>query len=86
MDLILKHFPELSDVQKQQFKALQGLYEDWNLKINVISRQDIQSLYLKHVLHSMAIAKIISFEPGSSVSDVGTAGGCPGSRLGMGCV
>ena len=62
MDLIQKHFPELSDVQKQQFKALQGLYEDWNLKINVISRKDIKSLYLKHVLHSLAIAKIISFE------------------------
>ena len=63
MDLILKYFPELSGVQKQQFKALQGLYEDWNLKINVISRKDIQSLYLKHVLHSLAIAKIISFKP-----------------------
>ena len=81
MDLILKHFPELSDVQKQQFKALQGLYEDWNLKINVISRKDIQSLYLKHVLHSLAIAKIISFEPGSSVLDVGTGGGFPGIPL-----
>ena len=81
MDLILKHFPDLSDIQKQQFKALQGLYEDWNLKINVISRKDIQSLYLKHVLHSLAIAKIISFEPGSSVLDVGTGGGFPGIPL-----
>ncbi|MFL2624122.1 MAG: 16S rRNA (guanine(527)-N(7))-methyltransferase RsmG [Flavobacteriaceae bacterium] len=81
MDLILKHFPELSDIQKQQFKALQGLYEDWNLKINVISRKDIQSLYLKHVLHSLAIAKIISFKPGSSVLDVGTGGGFPGIPL-----
>ena len=81
MDLIIKHFPELSDVQKQKFKALQGLYEDWNLKINVISRKDIQSLYLKHVLHSLAIAKIISFKPGSSVLDVGTGGGFPGIPL-----
>ena len=81
MDLILKHFPELSDIQKQQFKALQGLYEDWNLKINVISRKDIQSLYLKNVLHSLAIAKIISFKPGSSILDVGTGGGFPGIPL-----
>lgn len=81
MDLILKHFPELSDVQKQQFEALQELYEDWNLKINVISRKDICSLYLKHVLHSLAIAKVISFQPGSSVLDVGTGGGFPGIPL-----
>ncbi|MBB69358.1 MAG: 16S rRNA (guanine(527)-N(7))-methyltransferase RsmG [Flavobacteriaceae bacterium] len=81
MDLILKYFPELSDVQKQQLKALQALYEDWNLKINVISRKDINSLYLKHVLHSLAIAKIISFEPGSSILDVGTGGGFPGIPL-----
>ena len=81
MNLILQHFPELSDVQKAQFAALQSLYESWNLKINLISRKDIQSLYLKHVLHSMAIAKIISFKPGSSIMDVGTGGGFPGIPL-----
>lgn len=81
MNLILQHFPELSDVQKAQFAALQSLYETWNLKINLISRKDIQSLYLKHVLHSLAIAKIISFKPGSSIMDVGTGGGFPGIPL-----
>ena len=81
MNLIIKHFPELSDVQKAQFAALQSLYETWNLKINLISRKDIQSLYLKHVLHSLAIAKIISFKPGSSIMDVGTGGGFPGIPL-----
>ena len=74
LDLILKYFPELSDVQKQQFEALYGLYDSWNSKINVISRKDIQSLYLKHVLHSLAIAKVVQFKPESSILDVGTGG------------
>jgi 16S rRNA (guanine527-N7)-methyltransferase len=81
MELILKYFPELSDVQKQKFEALQGLYEDWNSKINVISRKDIQALYLKHILHSLAIAKIIKFRPNARVLDVGTGGGFPGIPL-----
>ena len=81
MDLILKYFPELSDVQKQQLKALQALYEDWNLKINVISRKDINSLYLKHVLHSLGIAKVIEFNDKTSILDVGTGGGFPGIPL-----
>lgn len=81
MDIILKYFPEISDVQKQQFEALQGLYEDWNSKINVISRKDIQSLYLKHVLHSLSIAKVIEFLPNAKILDVGTGGGFPGIPL-----
>lgn len=81
MDIILKYFPEISDVQKQQFEALQGLYEDWNSKINVISRKDIQSLYLKHVLHSLSIAKVIEFLPNTKILDVGTGGGFPGIPL-----
>ena len=81
MDLIQKYFPELSDVQKQQFEALQRVYEDWNSKINVISRKDIQALYLKHVLHSLAIAKVQKFEPNTHILDVGTGGGFPGIPL-----
>lgn len=81
MDLIQKYFPELSDVQKQQFEALQGLYEDWNSKINVISRKDIHSLFLKHVLHSLAIAKVVKFKPNTQILDVGTGGGFPGIPL-----
>ena len=81
MDLIIKHFPELSDLQIQQFKALQHLYRVWNLKINLISRKDIESLYLKHVLHSLAIAKYINFSPKASILDVGTGGGFPGIPL-----
>lgn len=81
MNLIIKHFPELSDLQIQQFKALQHLYRVWNLKINLISRKDIESLYLKHVLHSLSIAKYINFSPKASVLDVGTGGGFPGIPL-----
>ena len=81
MNLIIKHFTELSDLQIQQFKALQHLYRVWNLKINLISRKDIESLYLKHVLHSLAIAKYINFSPKASVLDVGTGGGFPGIPL-----
>ena len=81
MNLIIKHFPKLSDLQIQQFKALQHLYSVWNFKINIISRKDIKYLYPKHVLHSLAIAKYINFSPKASVLDVGTGGGFPGIPL-----
>ena len=81
MEAILKHFPNLTDVQKEQFHQLNSLYHDWNEKINVISRKDIDALYIKHVLHSLGIAKIQSFEPGTFVLDVGTGGGFPGIPL-----
>ena len=78
---ILNHFPDLSILQKQQFADLQNLYNDWNAKINVISRKDIDELYTRHVLHSLAIAKVQPFEPGTYVLDVGTGGGFPGIPL-----
>jgi 16S rRNA (guanine527-N7)-methyltransferase len=81
MEFILKNFPELTDVQINQFQQLESLYQDWNSKINVISRKDIDELYVKHVLHSLAIAKIQKFEPGTYVLDVGTGGGFPGIPL-----
>lgn len=81
MDIILKYFPEISDTQKQQFAALYDLYVDWNSKINVISRKDIENLYLHHVLHSLAIAKLIKFTDGTTIMDVGTGGGFPGVPL-----
>ena len=81
MELILKYFPNLTEIQKQQFEQLQELYEDWNLKINVVSRKDIEELYLRHVLHSLGIAKIQAFLPGSQILDVGTGGGFPGIPL-----
>jgi 16S rRNA (guanine527-N7)-methyltransferase len=81
MEEILKQFPDLSDNQILQFQKLQGLYEDWNAKINVISRKDIDELYTRHVLHSLGIAKIIEFRPGSRIMDVGTGGGFPGIPL-----
>lgn len=81
MEAILKDFPNLTDVQKEQFQQLDSLYHDWNEKINVISRKDIDALYTKHVLHSLGIAKIQSFEPGTYVLDVGTGGGFPGIPL-----
>ena len=81
MEAILKQFPDLSDNQILQFQKLQGLYEDWNSKINVISRKDIDELYTRHVLHSLGIAKIIEFRPGSRIMDVGTGGGFPGIPL-----
>ncbi len=81
MELIEKYFPNLSDLQKQQFDALYDLYVDWNAKINVISRKDIENLYEHHVLHSLAIAKVLSFKPGSTLMDVGTGGGFPGIPL-----
>ena len=81
MQLIQKYFKELSPLQVEQFSKLQELYKDWNLKINVVSRKDIDELYLRHVLHSLGIAKVIKFKPGSSVLDVGTGGGFPGIPL-----
>jgi len=81
MDEIQKYFPYLTDIQKEQFAKLEFLYHDWNAKINVISRKDIDELYTKHVLHSLGIAKIIKFEPGTFVLDVGTGGGFPGIPL-----
>ena len=81
MDEILKYFPNLTAIQKEQFEKLDFLYHDWNEKINVISRKDIDALYTKHILHSLGIAKIIQFEPGTYVLDVGTGGGFPGIPL-----
>ena len=81
MEEILKQFPNLTENQIQQFQKLEGLYYDWNAKINVISRKDIDQLYTKHVLHSLAIAKIQPFEPGTYILDVGTGGGFPGIPL-----
>lgn len=81
MEEILKYFPNLSAEQIAQFEKLEALYQDWNAKINVISRKDIDELYTKHVLHSLAIAKIQPFEPGTYVLDVGTGGGFPGIPL-----
>jgi 16S rRNA (guanine527-N7)-methyltransferase len=81
MELILKYFPNLSNTQIEQFKKLQDLYEDWNLKINVVSRKDIDELYLRHVLHSLGIAKVMQFQPNAKIMDVGTGGGFPGIPL-----
>lgn len=81
MDLILKYFPNLSEDQIEKFKRLESLYQDWNLKINVVSRKDIDELYLRHVLHSLAIAKVLEFKTGSKILDVGTGGGFPGIPL-----
>lgn len=81
MDLILKYFPNLTETQIKQFEALESLYNDWNTKINVISRKDIDELYIRHVLHSLGIAKVVRFTDGSSILDVGTGGGFPGVPL-----
>ncbi len=81
MDIILKYFPNLSEVQQQQFAALYDLYTDWNSKINVISRKDITNLYEHHVLHSLGIAKVMQFRPETTVMDLGTGGGFPGIPL-----
>lgn len=81
MDEIINQFPELTPLQKEQFARLEELYKDWNAKINVISRKDIDALYTKHVLHSLGIAKVMKFQPGASVMDVGTGGGFPGVPL-----
>ncbi|MDG1227701.1 MAG: 16S rRNA (guanine(527)-N(7))-methyltransferase RsmG [Polaribacter sp.] len=81
MEIIHKYFKDLTETQIEQFSKLQDLYKDWNLKINVVSRKDIDELYLRHVLHSLAIAKLVQFKPGSKVLDVGTGGGFPGIPL-----
>lgn len=81
MELILKYFPDLTEEQKRQFAALYDLYTDWNAKINVISRKDIENLYEHHVLHSLGIAQVISFRPGTQIMDLGTGGGFPGIPL-----
>ena len=81
MEEILAHFPSISDTQKAQFEQLLPLYKEWNDKINVISRKDIDNLYLHHVLHSLAIAKVLPFKPTAQVLDLGTGGGFPGIPL-----
>ena len=78
---IFDHFPDLTETQQEQFKALDALYREWNAQINVISRKDIDNLYPHHVLHSLGIAKVIRFRPGSTIMDVGTGGGFPGIPL-----
>jgi 16S rRNA (guanine527-N7)-methyltransferase len=80
-DIIFHYFPNLTEKQRQQFSKLYPLYKDWNEKINVISRKDIDNLYINHVLHSLGIAKVNEFNPGASVLDVGTGGGFPGIPL-----
>ena len=80
MDIILKYFPNLTDTQKAQFAALYDLYTDWNSKINVISRKDITNLYEHHVLHSLGIAKVINFKPGTEVMDLGEGSRSYGNR------
>ena len=81
MQQILKYFPNLTEKQKEQFDMLYDLYKDWNAKINVISRKDIENVYEHHVLHSLAIAKTIGFQPGTSILDFGCGGGFPGIPL-----
>ncbi len=81
MDIILKYFPDLTEDQKLKFGRLQELYTEWNSKINVVSRKDIDALYEKHVLHSLSIAKLIQFKKGTEILDVGTGGGFPGIPL-----
>lgn len=81
MDIILKYFPELTERQREQFAALLPLYEEWNAQINVISRKDMEHFYEHHVLHSLAIAKVMRFAPMTEILDVGTGGGFPGVPL-----
>ncbi len=81
MEIILKYFPNITEKQKQQFAALYDLYQDWNAKINVISRKDIENIYEHHVLHSLGIAQIIHFTPNTRIMDLGTGGGFPGIPL-----
>ncbi|MBO5464234.1 MAG: 16S rRNA (guanine(527)-N(7))-methyltransferase RsmG [Alistipes sp.] len=81
MSIIEKYFPDLSEQQKQQYRALYDLYADWNSKINVVSRKDFDQLYLRHVLHSLAIAKVCKFEAGARILDVGCGGGFPSVPL-----
>ena len=81
MEILTKYFPDLTDQQMDQFGRLGMLYEEWNAQINVISRKDIEQLYERHVLHSLAIAKVIQFKPHTTVLDVGTGGGFPAYHL-----
>jgi len=81
MDVILKYFSDFTPRQMEQLAALEGLYKEWNEQINIISRKDIDSLYLKHVLHSLSIAVIADFKPGTTIVDIGTGGGFPGIPL-----
>lgn len=81
MDILLKYFPDLTETQINQFKKLEELYQFWNAQINVISRKDIDEMYTKHVLHSLGIAKVQPFNPGSKILDIGTGGGFPGIPL-----
>ncbi len=81
MEIITKYFPDLTPTQIAQFSKLKELYQDWNIKINVVSRKDIDEIYLRHVLHSLGIAKVQRFLPGSKILDVGTGGGFPGIPL-----
>ena len=81
MEIILKYFADFSEAQIEQFRQLEGLYKEWNEKINVISRKDIDALYEKHVLHSLAIAVLCNFDKGTQVVDIGTGGGFPGIPL-----
>ncbi|MDE7379224.1 MAG: 16S rRNA (guanine(527)-N(7))-methyltransferase RsmG [Paraprevotella sp.] len=81
MDILLKYFPNLTERQKEQFAALDALYHEWNAKINVISRKDIDNLYEHHVLHSLGIAQVVRFKAGTQIMDLGTGGGFPGIPL-----
>ncbi|HBF21246.1 MAG TPA: 16S rRNA (guanine(527)-N(7))-methyltransferase RsmG [Cryomorphaceae bacterium] len=81
MEIVLQYFKDLSPEQIDQFRKLRGLYEEWNAKINVISRKDMEDFYIHHVLHSLGIARVKSFEPGDAVLDIGTGGGFPGIPL-----
>lgn len=81
MDYILKYFPELNDTQRHQMAALESLYPEWNAKINVISRKDIDNLEINHLLHSLGLVKFVKFSPGTRVMDLGTGGGLPGIPL-----
>lgn len=81
VEILFKYFPDLTELQREQFRMLEFVYKDWNQKINVVSRKDIDELYLRHVLHSMGIIKVIRFLPGSRILDVGTGGGFPGIPL-----
>lgn len=81
VDIIYRYFPDLTDLQRNQFAQLDALYREWNAKINVISRKDIDNLYEHHVLHSLGIARVIQFRPGTQIMDIGTGGGFPGIPL-----
>lgn len=81
VEIIRHYFPELTSAQHNQFEKMAALYQEWNEKINVVSRKDIENIYVNHILHSLGIAKVISFKPGADVLDVGTGGGFPGIPL-----